>query len=55
VLTTPCANRDAQNGFRRGLSVHQGSGETINDLHVALGAVRNSFGPLHRYLNRLLL
>jgi hypothetical protein len=45
VLACPCALHDAHNGLKRGLAKHCG-GTVLHYLHIAIQALRNSFGFL---------
>ena len=54
VISTPCANHDAQNAFKWALSVHLAPADAVNDLHICIEALRNSYDLIHSHLHTFL-
>lgn len=55
VVSTPCANHDAQNGLKWGLAWMECGEETIKKLHIAVESLRNSYNLLVKYLPKFLM
>ena len=53
MLSTPCAVHDAHNGLKWGLS-SLSDGSTLEDLHILIESIRNSFAALREHIPQFL-